>query len=160
MDTNPRMIRTQGGEIIDRCPECGAAGAGGRTCADDFHQMLFWENERPELGEVHHLMVLCYHLQHPSLYSAAGLAHARGLLREFVVEGLSPQEVRWRNQLAVDSGQREWRVTARPGDSGSYERPPAWTMRAHDVVAGGIDRYAAGVQTWAQSIVKLLDEGE
>ena len=140
------------------CPECGALWNYGRTCADDFHQMLFWENERPELGEVHHLMVLCYHLQHPSLYSAAGLAHARELLREFVVDGLTPQEVRRRNREAVASGRREWRVTARPGDKGSYERPPAWTMRARDVVAGGIDRYRAGVHTWAKSIVELLDE--
>ena len=56
------------------CSECGETLADGRTCADDFHQLLFWENERPELGEVHHLLVLCYHLQHPSLYSAEGLA--------------------------------------------------------------------------------------
>ncbi len=73
-----------------RCPDCGAAHATGVTCQDDFHQMLFWEAEEPARGEVHHLMVLCYHLQHPGLYSPAGLQHALGLLEDFVVRGQSP----------------------------------------------------------------------
>ena len=72
-----------------RCPECGASWTNGQTCDDYFHQMLFWEVENPGDGaEVHHLMVLCYHLQHPSLYSPAGLSEARRLLAEFVERGL------------------------------------------------------------------------
>ncbi len=101
------------------CPECDAILSNGRTCADDFHQLLFWENERPELGEVHHLMVLCYHLQHPSLYSTEGLAHARQLLADFVAGGLSPEEARRRQRAAVASGNRKWSVTAREGMAGS-----------------------------------------
>ena len=143
-----------------RCPECGAALADGRTCADDFHQLLFWENERPELGEVHHLLVLCYHLQHPSLYSAEGLAHARQLLAEFVTEDLSPQEMRRRQRAAVDSGARRWSVTARPGNQGSYERAMAWTMTVGDVVRGGIDGYKANIRQWALSIAKFVNEPE
>jgi len=142
------------------CPECGAAWTHGRTCEGDFHQMLFWENERPELGAVHHLMVLCYHLQHPSLYSAEGLRFSRQLLRDFVVRGILPEEARRRSLEAVDSGQREWSVTARPGNRGSYERPVAWTMLARDVVGSGIDNYPASVQKWAMLIVNLLDESE
>ena len=140
------------------CPECGAPWTGGRTCADDFHQLLFWENERPELGEVHHLMVLCYHLQHPSLYSAEGLAHARQLLDTFVTENLSPEEVRRRQRAAVDSGGRGWIVTARPGNHGAYERPPAWQLRAQDVVAGGPDQYRENVRRWAGAIVRDLND--
>jgi len=56
--------------------------------------MLYWENEVLANGEVHHLLVLCYHLQHPRLYSPAGLGYAIQLLRDFLVGGLSPQEVR------------------------------------------------------------------
>ena len=141
------------------CPECGAALADGRTCADDFHQLLFWENERAELGEVHHLMVLCYHLQHPSLYSAEGLAHARQLLDAFVTEGMSPEEVRRRQRAAVDSGGRGWSITARPGNRGSYGQQPAWTMHAADVVAGGIDNYVANILTWADRVHRILMEG-
>jgi hypothetical protein len=69
------------------CPACGAEGD---NCEADFHQMLFWEAERPEIYEVHHLMVLGYHLQHPHLYSVEGLENALGLLQDFVSEGLTP----------------------------------------------------------------------
>ena len=144
--------------LAGRCPECGAEWSGDRKCADDFHQLLFWENERPALGEVHHLMVLCYHLQHPSLYSVEGLQHARGLLAGFVAGGLSPQEVRQRQRAAVDSGGRGWSVTARPGNHGAYERPPLWTMRAADVVAGGMDDYVANVWAWAGHVHQILIE--
>lgn len=144
--------------MSDHCPECGAAWADGRTCADDFHQLLFWENERPELGEVHHLMVLCYHLQHPSLYSAEGLAHARRLLTQFVEVGLSPAEVRQRQRAAVDSGGRGWSITARPGNRGEYERLPAWEVRARDVVEGRPDHYLENVRRWAGAIVRDLND--
>ena len=144
--------------MVSPCSECGAPLADGRTCADDFHQLLFWENERPELGEVHHLMVLCYHLQHPSLYSAEGLEHARQLLADFVAGGVSPEEVRRRQRAAVDSGGRGWSVTARPGNYGSYERSPVWQLRAQDVVAGGPDHYPENVRRWAGAIVRGLND--
>ncbi len=144
--------------MSDHCPECGAAWADGRTCTGDFHQLLFWENERPELGEVHHLMVLCYHLQHPSLYSAEGLAHARRLLADFVAGGLSPAEMRQRQRAAVDSGQRGWSVTARPGNRGGYDRPPAWELRVQDVIAGGPNQYPKSVRLWASAIMRVLND--
>ena len=142
--------------MTSHCPECSAVLADGRTCADDFHQLLSWENERPELGEVHHLMVLCYHLQHPGLYSAEGLAHARRLLAEFIEGNLSPEEARRRQQAGVDSGGRGWSVTARAGNHGRYERQPAWAMRAADVVAGSIDNYVANVRAWAGQVHRTL----
>ena len=145
--------------MTSHCPECSAVLADGRTCAHDFHQLLSWENERPELGEVHHLMVLCYHLQHPGLYSAEGLAHARRLLDAFVTEGLSPEEMRQRQRSAVDSGGRKWSVTARPGNYGRYERQPAWAMCTADVVAGGMDNYVANVRAWAGQVHRTIREG-
>jgi hypothetical protein len=65
------------GEI---CPHCGAVLPDGGECRTLFDQMLFWENEVPENGAVHHLAVLCYHIQHPHLYSPGGLAESMGLL--------------------------------------------------------------------------------
>ena len=57
-------------EASQKCPECGAAWKAEESCETYFHQMLFWEAEHPAYGaEVHHLLVLCYYLQHPSLYS-------------------------------------------------------------------------------------------
>jgi hypothetical protein len=119
--------------------------------------MLFWEAENPAYGaEVHHLMVLCYHLQHPSLYSPEGLKEARRLLVEFVEHGASPVEVRQRNRARVDSGQRKWKIKATATAHGSYDPPIQWTMTAADVVAGGSENYCDNVQAWAQLINKML----
>ena len=142
--------------MLARCPECGAPLSAGRACADDFYTLLGWENEFPRLGEVHHLTVLAYHLQHPSLYSPEGLAHARELLRAFVAEGQPPQSVRRRSRDRVNSRNRAWKVTARPGAHGRYAREMAWTLRAADVVAGGPDHYIENVRRWAQSVWELL----
>jgi hypothetical protein len=140
------------------CPECGATWVEGQTCQDYFHQMLFWENEDPARGEVHHLMVLCYHLQHPSLYSVEGLAYSRGLLADFVERGLNTEEVRRRNRQQVASDNRPWSITARPGNQGHYEQPPVWTLTAEDVVDGGPDAYQSNVRQWACSIANSLRE--
>ncbi len=138
------------------CNECGATHVDERTCPDDFHQLLYWENEEPARGVVHHLMVLSYHLQHPSLYSREGLAYSRALLADFVGKGLSPQEARRRNREGVNSGKRDWSVTARPGDEGAYERPMRWTMTAADVVAGGANAYIENVRYWALTVYQTL----
>jgi hypothetical protein len=118
--------------------------------------MLYWENEDPARGNVHHLMVLCYHLQHPTLYSTEGLVVARRLLADFVERGLNPAEVRLKNRNSVDSGQRNWSITARPGNQGAYEKPIIWTMTAADVVAGGADAYMDNVRAWAEAVFRDL----
>ena len=127
----------------------------GQTCQDDFHQMLYWENEDPGNGAVHHLVVLCFHLQ-SSRYSPDGLQHAMGLLVDFLERGQTPENLRLRSRDQVDSGKRQWKVTARPGSVGAYAHPPAWTLTARDVVAGGIENYLAGVERWAHAVLADL----
>ena len=122
--------------MTHKCPECGTAWSDGKTCQDHFHQMLFWEAENPGYGEVHHLMVLCYHLQHPSLYSPRGLSAARRLLVEFLEQGETPDEVRKRNCASVDSGKRKWKIKGTAASHGSYDLSVQWTMMAADVTAG------------------------
>lgn len=134
------------------CPECGAVWTDSRTCTDDFHQMLFWEAEFPEYGVVHHLMVLSYHLQHPSLYSVEGLAGAKDLLHQFVAEDKPPQEVRQQIRSSVASDNRQYKITARPDSQGAYTFPVQWTMTAADVVAGGSDHYCDNTRAWARAI--------
>jgi hypothetical protein len=140
------------------CPECGAPWRDNQTCQDAFHQMLFWENENPAYGEVHHLLVLCYHLQHPSLYSPDGLAGARRLLADFLEQNLPPAETRRRNRQQVSSSQRQWKITARPGLHGAYTRPPQWRLTAAAVVAGGAENYCDNVRQWAASILAALKQ--
>ena len=120
--------------------------------------MLFWEAENPKLGEVHHLMVLGYHLQHPSLYSPEGLVEGLRLLDLFVVQGVAPEVVRKQNRKWVDSSKRKWKIKASGGSYGSYKEPIAWSMTAADVVAGGAENYCENVKRWAQSIHAAVRE--
>ncbi len=138
------------------CPECGAAWKDAQTCQDHFHQMLFWENEYPGHGEVHHLMVLSYYLQHPSLYSPEGLKNAIHLLVDFLDHGVRPEEARRRDRAKVDSGKRTWKIKATPASAGSYRHPVRWTMTAGDVISGGAENYCASVRLWARSILDAI----
>lgn len=140
------------------CPSCGAIHDDDRRCIDDFHQMLYWESEDPARGAVHHLMVLCYHLQHPELYSADGLRGALELLEQFVGQGLSPEQVRRQTRSRVDSAKRDWTVTAREGDRGAYDPPVRWKMTAADVVRAGPDAYVASVGAWAEAAYRAVNQ--
>jgi len=142
--------------MLYKCPECGTAQSDGKTCQDDFHEMLGWEAENPGRLVVHHLMVLGYHLQHPSLYSPQGRAGAKQLLVDFLERGKSPQQVRKKNKSKVSSTNRTWKITARPDSHGAYLHPIAWTMAAADVVAGGADHYCDNVRAWATSILDAI----
>lgn len=133
------------------CPECGAAWDADMTCETYFHQMLFWEHENPANGVVHHLMVLCYYLQHPTLYSQDGVNVGKGLLTAFIKEGRSPAEMREANRDKVNSKNRDWKITARPDDKGAYANPVIWTLHAADVVRHGEPRYVESVREWAQA---------
>ncbi len=143
---------------IRTCPECGARWHDEQTCQDFFHQMLFWEweNQYPDYSEVHFLMVLCYHLQHPSLYSSEGLHGAMHLLADFVEHGVTPQEVRRQNSARVDSGKRSWNITRTPTSHGSYDAPVEWTLTDADVIAGGADNYSKNIRAWARATYETL----
>ena len=143
--------------MTSQCPDCGALLDDGYTCRDAFDQMLYWEADFPELGIVHHLTVLAYHLQHPWLYSVEGLAEAKRLLIAFLREGNSPQDVRRQNQMAYDSGHRTFHIKATAESYGWYDPPVKWSMTAPDVVAAGIDNYVESVTAWAGSIFDALE---
>ena len=138
------------------CPECGAEWHNGEACQDYFYQMLFWEAENPDYGIVHHLMVLCYNLQHPSLYSPEGLREAITLLHDFLERGLTPAQVRKRNRSVLNSSTRTFNITGTPASPGRYDHPITWTMTAADVLERGMDNYCDNVRTWARSVDEAL----
>lgn len=144
-------------ETIQVCPECGAEWKHGEICQDYFYQMLFWEAENPNNGVVHHLMVLCYHLQHPSLYSPEGLREAIQLLDDFLERGLTPEQVRKRNRNTLDSNTRTWKITGTPTSFGTYDHQIAWKMTAAHVIEGGMDTYCDSVRAWARSVHEALE---
>jgi hypothetical protein len=118
--------------------------------------MLAWEMADPARWDVHHLMVLCYHLQHPHLYSREALPGVVDLLADFVARGVTPADVRRRDRRRLDSGNRTWKISG--GTPGAYARPVAWTLTAADVIAGGPDAYGASVRAWAQAVHAALQE--
>ena len=114
------------------CPECGAEWSEKQTCQDYFHQMLFWENETPSYGEVHHLIVLCYHIQHPSQFSPEGLSEAIHLLVKFLEHGVTPQQALIISHTKVDSSRRTWKIKGRAASHGSYPGPIQWRTTIAD----------------------------
>ena len=144
-------------ETRQHCPECGAEWTDGVSCQDHFYQFGYWENEFPSLTlDVHHLMVLCYHLQHPSLYSPDGLGFSKQLLVDFVERSLSTGEVRKQNRVALDSGNRKFKIKGTAASHGHYSHSVRWTMRAGDVVSGGVNDYRENIKAWARSILQAL----
>jgi hypothetical protein len=119
--------------------------------------MLFWEWDH-DLFDVHHLMVLCYHLQHPGLYSPGALGRAKRMLVAFVEEGVTPGAMRTRISREVDAGARESGIRGKSGTRGAYANPVRWEMRAGDVVRAGAENYYASVRRWAESILRSLRE--
>jgi hypothetical protein len=120
--------------------------------------MLFWEWEDPIRWNVHHLMVLCFHLQHPYLYSPEMLTNGIGMLVDFIENGVTPQQMRQQIRASVDSSKRTHTLTARPGHAGAYAYPVVWRVTVADVVAAGADAYISSVQGWASSILAALRE--
>lgn len=141
--------------MSDICPSCGAAISDGGACRDSFDLLLVWEWEY-QLPDEHHLLVCCYHLQHPHLYSREGLAGAIELLRRWVIEGEYVFEVRESIRSKVSQGKRDYPITARPDNIGAYPKPVTWTMTAADVVAGQPEQFYANIRAWAQSVVQSL----
>jgi hypothetical protein len=134
------------------CPECGAAQA---ACEARFHEFLSLEFSDAGYGAVHHLTVATYMLQHSSQLTREGWLEMRRLLREFLVAGKSPVEVRARNGPDVDSGNRKWKIKAKDGLPKIGKT--RWAKTICDVRTETAETYCADVVAWARS---ALEEAE
>lgn len=141
------------------CEECGALLEEGKTCRDYSNEMIKWNFEDfLGVGQVHHLTVLCFNLQHPSLYSKRGLEDAKDFLKEFVDKNVSFEEHDLRNRERLSSAVRDWKIAGTPEDHGEYATAPQWEMRAQDVVLGGLEGYGERVKAWSASIYNTLKQ--
>ncbi len=143
-------------ENINVCPSCGAHWHDNVTCEDHFRQMLAWDFSDAQAGAVHHLTVLCYHLQHPHLLSQEGLVGQMELLRLSIEEAYSPSELRAYNRPLADNATRKTPISARPDNIGAYKQPIAWSMTCSYVTEIGLEGYPDRVRQWASSVMNTL----
>lgn len=140
----------------EACPSCSASWpSGGHTCTEAFNKILAWELDH-KLYDVHHLLVLCFHIQHPELYSPEALIWALRALVEFLNTDLTPAELRQRAGHQFNPATRTHRIQGTPESHGSYKNPPDWSIHITDVVAGGLESYYASINSWSLSIYKDL----
>jgi Family of unknown function (DUF5946) len=157
------MVRwaSEGIVVSGVCHECGATVPDNGTCRDHFHALLLLESEIPGgPGETpHFLAVSSYALQHPEgmNYTAEALAGSRRSVADQLTGRATLEQIRRRVRQAADGPQR---VTRRAGDPVVRWRVSRWPMTVADVLAGGVEGYAARVEQWARSIVRILDAVE
>ncbi|HWU24291.1 MAG TPA: DUF5946 family protein [Candidatus Paceibacterota bacterium] len=142
-----------------KCEECGAPLVNIDECREYLHEMIKWDFEDfAGVGKVHHLTVLSYNLQHPSTYSQKGLEDAKNSLEIFLANPEAFVEHDERNRAALSSHVRDWKISGTSEDHGMYTTIPTWTMRASDVVQGGLPEYVENVKKWSRSIHTALQE--
>jgi hypothetical protein len=136
------------------CAECGAVFEDNEICQTLFDALLVLEFSDPAYGEVHFLTVACFMIQH-GRYSDEGLAWIERVMRRYLAEGLSSEQLRKIAAEDTGSDQRTWKV-ARPADAAPPPRV-AWKMTIQDVAEGYQDAqsYRDLVRQWA---VQTLDQ--
>jgi hypothetical protein len=119
--------------------------------------MLIWDFETPTRAfKLHHLTVLCYHLQHPSLYSPEALESAKKFLRSIIEKDVFAQKLLGINRQTLTSNGRTWKIKGTLESHGSYQSEIKWSMTAFDIVTHGLSSYTEMVQKWAESIYEDL----
>ncbi len=127
------------------CPECGAPGD---TCHEKFESMLALEFEDPKVfGAVHHLTVICFNLQHSSMFTDESIAWMSSTVQAIVEEGLSPAELRERSVKKFDGKVKVLRKAPRTSSK------IAWSMTVLDVRTDSPEIYVKDVTAWAKSIL-------
>jgi hypothetical protein len=143
----------------DSCAECGAPLVSVEHCREYLNEMIKWDFEDFKgVGQIHHLTVLSYNLQHPSLYSPRGLEYAKESLEEFTSHPTSYSEHGARDSQKLSSDVRDWKITGTPESHGEYIGKPAWKILASDVVDGGLENYVENVKKWSASVLESLKE--
>lgn len=146
------------GSAQQRCPECGTPVAAGKTCRDNFHDLLFLEAGVPTgAGRVAHFYaVASYGLQHADSmgYSADTVEGLRAAVRSVLAGEADTEDIRRR---FAHISRLNGRVTRRGDEPAPPMRVKSWPVTVTDVLAGGVESYARNVEWWAQSIIDTHD---
>ena len=131
------------------CPECGAPG---NACRARFQQFLALEFERPAYGEVHHLPVATFILQHSCNLTRESWLQERQLLQRFLINGETPAEVRREAGNRIDRRNRPFKITSRAGKP-LHDRS-RWTNTIMDVREQDAVVYCRDVEKWARATLE------
>jgi hypothetical protein len=155
-----------------RCDECGAEVAGAETCWERFGAVLAAEADHEELARMHGLIVLTYHLQHPSRTKPWYPAFGAAVMSRIFVDG-----EQWGDAIAAEVGrpggfdrdrnrwrqvgpQKAWEAALNERKRASGETMPAWALAgpaAGEATVADIDLHpprgqAEQVLAWARSV--------
>ena len=122
-------------------------------CRARFDEFLSLEFSDPAYGQVHHLTVATYMLQHSSQLTREGWIYERELLKAFLVENRSPSSVRHQSKRVLDSGKRTFRIKSK--DNKPVISKSSWSRTILDVRSDDPRLYCQDVTAWAKSV---LDE--
>ena len=133
------------------CPECGAESTPEMNCETVFNDCLAHEFVDPDFGEIHHLTIAAYMLQHSSRLSDLGWLATRQLLREFLIEKKSPSQIKKQNKNIVDSGKRNWKI--RSSDGLAFIDRRVWTKTILDINLYNSAYYRDTIIAWASTVL-------
>lgn len=133
------------------CPTCGGVTPDDETCEERFGRCLALEFADAAYGQVHHLTVPSYYLQH-NLYSRQGWIESRRGLAAALRDGMSAAELRRRNRTRMDSNQRNWNVTR--GAKLEEVREIHWRRSLAEVRLEPAQVYCAEITRWAQAVLE------
>ncbi len=135
------------------CAECGAPD---NACEQRFNECLAKEFEDPRYGRVHNFTVSTYMLQHSSKLTREAWLYERDLLREFILGGKSPEEIRKERQDFVDSGKRTFKIKSRTGQPVIPQT--RWAKTVLDVRLDNPVDYCEDVLAWASVTLAESEE--
>jgi hypothetical protein len=130
----------------------------GKTCREAFEELISREFQDPVCGQVHHLTVLCYDLQHPLQFTREALEWSRAALQAAVEQGVSPVELR-RFARRQFSGKAKPKVTRQAQPEEAAPRIH-WRMTALDVLGESAEGHNQRVEAWARSVLEDLRGSE
>jgi hypothetical protein len=138
-----------------RCPECGAMLSEGSTCQMIFEEFLSLEYTEPAYGQVHFLTVACFMIQH-GRYSDEALTGMQSLLRAYLDEQLTAQQLRKHVARGMNDATRTWKVT-RQADAPPLPKV-VWSLTIADVAQSvqNPEMYCEHVKQWARTTLQQM----
>lgn len=144
------------------CPECGTPLPPGRTCRDEFHEMLAVESHVPFApgGEPHFFAVASYNLQHPSGFVPAMLIGLQRTLADVLAARATIADARRRageGAAGAARVRRDASTPLAPAEAALRDAwPTRWPLTVRHVIEGGPSEYVARVRELAESVVATL----